>query len=857
MSLDEVLSNFFAKSSDPVLFAGAGVSAKAGVITWGSLLDRLKEWIRSRDPLTTHQMSDLIHQGDFLAAADYFFMSKKVTDGDRFDALVSHLDKFEPKQLKSLTALPFKGMVTTNFDRCLLDAYAATYGKSVRDFRRGDQSFKEVLWCQNDYVARIHGGVESPSSIVLASKHFEMLDNDDVYQDVLTNLFTRKNILFLGCSFTDPAVKSVFETINRAYGAAPAGRHIAFIPNNSDNDFTVRLGRMNVEIVRYDPKNNHEELWGAIDRFSSNTQVLNSSDMVDNEQSLPIPFAAAKNYLASCYARVRLSGRIHPLRLSVVEGIVSSIIQEHSPKGVLFTAIVDQVHRDLGLSRAESEQLAAEAINQLTEEKLCRRHNDGGIKKISWIGEKTDQNSLGDAIEELSVHILDRAVVQEGLRPVSDAKKAIAKFLTNLVLMRGWDLGAAYASNKPPVDVDIDKLLYQACTFLSHPEIEKLKRVCVAMLTTPTDAEATILAELGRASFALELAIQSPRNALFHSTVLPQRIYLDANVLMPALTFGHPFYEVYRDTIERLKDAVSKSGGTVQIFAYHGFLNEMVSHRKLAIHSFEEWGDVFLDGVTKEALYYGTSNMNVFVGAYASIAATNGSMEFPEFLTKYAPYSNEKELAHWLKRQGILVESDSSMRTTEYSAISLELQKAYSTQLAAGKDMRLIEHDAVQLCRLYADQQRGIRSIFVSADKRLREMVAKGKYATLVEHMISNVGMSQLIDLLVGSGNSSSSRAISKLIWSTSGSSKADEVRQYLVKIALDEYDEALAMEMPKVLDQISEDIIFDLERSGVSGNTDDPSGRRKYLKAIEGYEDKFFQAIRERIDARENAGRK
>jgi predicted nucleic acid-binding protein len=845
----EAIDRFFANSSEPVLFAGAGVSARAGVLTWGPLLDRLKEWIRSRDPQTANLMADYIHEQDLITAADYFFLSKRVPDGERLAALVEHLSEYTAKQLLPLVQLPFHGFVTTNFDRCLLDAYANAHGKAALDFRHGDESFKQVLWCAEPFVARIHGGTELATSIVLTTTHFEALSKDSVYQDVLVNLFTRKNVLFVGCSFTDPAVRAVFEQINKQYGPTPPGLHMALIPDDVDHEFVSRLNRMNVDTIRYDPADHHRAVWDAITTYSTRDSAPASASTTSEESSIS-PFAAAKRYLASCYARVRLSGRLHPLREAVVEGIVSSIIQSHAPKGVSVKGVIDTIHRELGIHSDAARELVNAAIERLAADKLCRRHSEGGLRKVAWAGETDDVNKLDLALEILVTSALDRAVVQENLRPVRDLQQALRGFFREMVLQRGWDLGAAFASNRAPEEVDIGKLLYQSCAFLSHPEIDSLKRVCTHMLSLPTEAEAKVLAELGRASFALELAIQCPRNTLFHSVVLPQKVYLDANVLMPALTYGHPYHEVYRQTIDRLREATTQSVGVVQVVAYYGFLNEIVSHRRLAIQEVAEWGKDFREGIVKEAVYYGTTNMNVYVGAYANVAQVEKALEFPEFLSKYAPYTSEKELAQWLRQHGIIVQSDNQMRTSEYASVSLELQKAYSNDLAAGKGIRLIEHDAVQISTLYSDQQLGLRSILVTADKRLREMVANGKYRHLVEHMQSTVGLAQMIDLLVG--NPSEARGLTSLLWTTRSSTKTEEVRKYLVALALREYDEAMAMEMPAVVEQIAEDVVAEAGRVGLRLDTDNATERRKFLQFVGAFEDKFFEAIREQIGRRE-----
>jgi len=52
----------------------------------------------------------------------------------------------------------------------------------------------------------------------------------------------------------------------------------------------------------------------------------------------------------------------------------------------------------------------------------------------------------------------------------------------------------------------------------------------------------------------------SPRQSLFKSHALPQRVYFDASVLLPAIVPGHPFNKLYRETVDRLIKAASQAG---------------------------------------------------------------------------------------------------------------------------------------------------------------------------------------------------------------------------------------------------------------------------------------------------------
>lgn len=847
-SILDSLKRFFKNSETPILFAGAGVSARAGVVTWATLLKQLQESVRARDAYTANIMAESVHENDYLLAADYYFLTKKVPDGEKLQIISNALKQYDHDAILDLVRLPFQGFVTTNFDRCLNDAYAKAYGRSALDFRRGDDSFKQILWARDFFIARIHGSVEHPTSIILSGRHFEDLKADKIYQDILSDLFTKKNVLFVGCSFNDPAVKAIFDLINKQYGPTPPGLHMALLPDDADNDFVTRLNRFNIEIVRYDSSNRHELMWNALRSFCDES-TAGLADQENAMQGSKLPFESAKRYLAACYARMRLNSNIHPLRQAVVEGMISALLQAYAPKGVSEQSLFDMVHKELGISNDSAKEIVSTVISQLQTEKLCLVNQANGTKTISWQGVVEDTNSFEGAIDILVIKAQDRAVVQEGMKPVSDLRAGLKEFFNQLILQRGWDLGASFALNKPLEDVDVGKLLFQSCSFLSTKEIEALIRVCNSMLSRPTQEEAEILTALGRISFALELTLQSPRNTLFHSEVLPEKVYLDANIMMPALTYGHPFHDVYKSTIKQLTLAASKTMSGVQIIAYYGFLNEVVSHKKLALDFYFANKDNFREMIRKEALYYGTSNMNVFIGAYANILRNEPNKEFEEYMNEHVPFKNESELSKWIMQKGIQVKSENEMKHTSYPKINFSLEKAYSSELASGKDVRLISHDAVQLSTIQSDLDSNKRVIFVTADKKLRDMLSKGDFAHLGDTMISNVGLAQMIDLLVGSD--SEVRSMASLIWSTKSSNKAEEARQYLINLALNEYDEAMAMEMNSVVEEISEQMAYDAARRNIDIDSDNLNKRKEFITFAESYENSFFEALKTQIEKR------
>ncbi len=831
-----------------MLFAGAGVATRAGLPSWGKLLARLMEHVRAKDPLTAAQMGEKIRQGNLPAAAEYFFLSDQILAGDKHRYLTEELSKFDPQPLLGLASLPFRAYLTTNFDRSLVTAVSRN--RSVMDYRYGDQSFSEAIWQKGTYIARIHGSVEAPRSIVLTSSQFERLLEDRAYRDLLSYIFTRQNVLFLGFSFYDPAIRSVLDQLNRDYGAAPPGRHVAFLPEGIAHEFLERLRRLNIDPVFYAPDDDHRAMWESIDGYT--TRSLPAEPIAGG--NTVAPFATARRFLAACYSRARLGVHLTPLREVIVEGMVAELLQRHLPKGVRIRTLVDSLHEELAISRGDAKALVDKGVATLRSENMCRLHKEGREKTVVWIGEKSSQRGFDESIAVLVQSARNRAVVQEGWHTTRDVENSLQTFFKELVLQRGWDLGAAFAAKRTPEEVDIAKALHGACVLLSSAEIDRLQRVCESILTHPSEEEATVLSELGRVSFALELAVQSPRTILFHATVLPERIYLDANVLMPALTPGHPFNSIYSATIDRLREAAARAAVGLQLLASRGFLNEIVSHKRLALRFVEEEGPGFLEAVRREALYHGATNVNVFVGAYSNLNLREPTLTFSEFLQRYVPYTNEMELSQWLKQKGIAVVPERDLLGSEYPGISLALQKAYSAGLASGKEMWLIEHDAYQLSGLAKDRAAGRRVILVTADKGLREAVRNSAYSQLGENMVSHVGLTQMIDLLIGLPRET--RGLTGLIWGARVSQKTEALRAYLIALGLEKYDEALAMEMPSVVERIAEEMNDALVRAHLDPESQDPSVRAKAFKMMGGYEKGFFEGMKDTIERRQRQER-
>jgi SIR2-like domain len=837
------LDAFFKASSDPVLFAGAGVSMLAGLPDWKGLLSQMAESVRPVDALTANHMVQYVAKGSLTKAADYFWLTEEVLEGDKQATLKKLLGTYDSKPLEHLASLPFKGALTTNFDRAIVDAIAKARNVVPRDYRLGDATFEMALWETELYVARIHGCIEAPQSMVLSESQFNRLLENSPYIDLLTQTFLHKPVLFLGFSFYDPAIRYVLEQIDKRFGPAAPGRHLAILPETNASELIQKASRLNIAVVKYDTANHHQALWDGISAYAKSLSKTPPRTVVAADH----PYAATKQYLAACYARVSVASGHVPLREVVIEGILSASLQESHPKSLGLPDLHERVRKALGLKGKEVKELVNGAMKALVDAKLVRKHKEEGVKgaHFAWIGAPEITSTLDTAIETLKTSICNRAYVQEGWKPPKHVADVIGTFLQEVTHKRGWDLGAAFAAGKAPDNVSFRPVLMECGQRLSAFDRERVERTVESLFQRPTEQEAVILGELGRISFAVELAFQSPRTTLLHKATLPRRLFFDANLLLPAFVEGHPHFQTYGNMLRRLQSASSSAGNKLQLFAYSGYLNEMISHRNAAQTYAREAGQDFEALVRSDAMFHGPANINVYLGAYVNALENGQPPGLDDFLERVGPYTTERQLRQWIEKRGFVVVE--SKKDEAYLKLYGVLERSNAAKLSSGKQPILVEHDALQLALVQSDFQRGEKALFITADRQLYEDIASSHLAHLAEFMVSHVGIVQLVDLLVGFNGEE--RAFGELLWSNRVSERAQRVRSYLTIEALSRYDAALAMDMHTIVEAQAGVISKQIEREGLDLESHDPKARVKAFKSLGTLEANFFAGMSEAIE--------
>lgn len=837
-----------------VLFAGAGVGVRAGLPDWKEFVSGLIAVASKYEPATAGIMQVRAQAGRLDEALTYYKLCSLIPAGEKFEELASPFgdERADPDKLEQLVKLPFRAIVTTNFDRSLHHAWAAVNRKAPRSFELDDGSLKQAAFEGGYYVARIHGRVDRPDSMVLSCEDFSKLDENSNYKDfLLQNILSRQNCFFLGYSFADPAINKILTLLEAQLGPTFPRKHYALLPADS-RDLAARLARFNIRVMTYP---DHATLWDCVEVLP--LELVGSPKHAAEARRYPLPHEQMQVFLASCYVQAKMSHAAASLRNLVLRGIVLSLAEKiDEPKTV--ASVARLLSNYIPLGEKEAQLFTSRAVDSLVSDGSLAV-DEGRIQV-----RKKSSKALDKEVKSLVRGALSRLLVREGKESKETYEEAVRTVLEEVVFTRGWDLGAEFAGARSTGTTDLYDLLAQSLrkalpteSFEMHG---RLANAVYDLLRKPDDREAHILADFARLSFGLNVILGAGSAAL-RASALPERIYLDASVLMPAITDGHPFRPVYQSTIEKIGTAAAQAGRPCELLVISEFLNEIVSHRKLALRMVRELGLDDPEKLERHILYYGAENTNVFVGAYASwVGQQKDEVSFSDFLAKAAPYGTESSLGAFIESLGIkpvsLPAADAGYSRT-CSEFLNPLADAYKEFGIAGwareKPDVLIEHEAHQLALIQLELQAGRGTYFVTADRALREIVNTIRLGAVWNVVISHLGLVELTDLLLGVD--AEPRSLARVMWGVVEVDEHARLRDYFTNLALRTYDDALVMTLPEILNEFVEETENEAKLEGVKLFTRDVHDKAKEARFLDRRETSFFENMAEAISRRKTQG--
>eukprot|EP01116_Phalansterium_solitarium_P007084 TRINITY_DN1955_c0_g1_i1.p1 TRINITY_DN1955_c0_g1~~TRINITY_DN1955_c0_g1_i1.p1 ORF type:complete len:645 (-),score=30.03 TRINITY_DN1955_c0_g1_i1:58-1992(-) len=230
-------------SGNCIAFVGAGFSITSGLPSWYKVLVDLAERARATDlhPISSdvhQQLTELINRGD---AKSYDMVTQMLEDhfedqpnwlADQLTQLLhprdpvtkdpmpdGKLPEAQQKRLRQLLGMPFRAIITTNFDiilegrgsdgRDVVTPQSAEIGQIYRDILTPGKTianywegiFNEKQMCP---IIQIHGSVKKPESIVFSTAGYRrLLHGDAKYKTFLRSAMSTCTLLYVGSSLQD------------------------------------------------------------------------------------------------------------------------------------------------------------------------------------------------------------------------------------------------------------------------------------------------------------------------------------------------------------------------------------------------------------------------------------------------------------------------------------------------------------------------------------------------------------------------------------------------------------------------------------------------------------------------------
>ncbi len=296
-------------SGEAVLMVGAGSSARVGYVTWNGLLKELENLANE-----CGEGLEQGHKSDPLAYVENIksHIRKEMNGLGRYYALLQNL--FSPKEPSfadfhtKLVTLPFRGILTTNYDIVLeaalgdLERHTAYDNSLVIDENSAGRVHEFLMAMNNDKrmtrrIAHLHGKFDTPSSIILSiedyyrayglrirADHVQRDSEWTLYRKLLWAVLATRRVVFIGFSMTDPYFNKMLETVSADLWRWDKSIHFAIMSisstdaENSKTRADELKREYGVDTVFYeDSDNSHQGLNRILDEIGEACKVISQS----------------------------------------------------------------------------------------------------------------------------------------------------------------------------------------------------------------------------------------------------------------------------------------------------------------------------------------------------------------------------------------------------------------------------------------------------------------------------------------------------------------------------------------------------------------------------------------------------
>lgn len=252
------------REGNVIAWVGAGLSIGTGYPSWEQLVNKiaesicntrfehpdLHEWVKKNAEINPEWVAEVLF---------------KANTREYYDSIKNEFNRIGNKESlvhALLSILPFRGYITTNYDT-LIEHNLQFFTKYTPPIY-GIKNMLELLTDNSNtkFVYKIHGDINSlENGIVLTETDYYSLQQDKIYNKILSWLFSKHTLVCFGYSLRDRDFRAILnDRYELLQGNCPPFYVFTSVENTCKDEIDCYKDKFNVYIVPINPKNNFEEL---------------------------------------------------------------------------------------------------------------------------------------------------------------------------------------------------------------------------------------------------------------------------------------------------------------------------------------------------------------------------------------------------------------------------------------------------------------------------------------------------------------------------------------------------------------------------------------------------------------------
>ena len=265
----EVVSDVSRRRS--VIFLGSGISMNSVNATgrrpktWLSFLESILPSIAPRA-----HIRKLLKEGDYLTACEVI---KRALGREEFTRIVREeflTPGYQYAEIhEKIFSLDSRIVATPNFDK-IYETYAnAQAHGSIVIKHHYDTDVNSVIRGSGRVILKVHGTIDSPDKLIFTrAEYAKARTKYSSFYEILEALALTHTFIFLGCGVNDPDIKLLLEDTLFKHNSSRS--HIMLLPTKSLHNSVAEViqDTMNLNIIRYSPRDDHKELLDSISNLN-------------------------------------------------------------------------------------------------------------------------------------------------------------------------------------------------------------------------------------------------------------------------------------------------------------------------------------------------------------------------------------------------------------------------------------------------------------------------------------------------------------------------------------------------------------------------------------------------------------